>query len=239
LSLFKGIRYFLLPDKSKNRTLKSILGFYPKNIALYEQAFTHKSVINEGDSDEFKVSNERLEFLGDAILGAIVAEYFFQRFPFEEEGFLTKVRSKLVSRKFLNQLSVDVGLDTFLETSADTKRSKSIFGDAFEALIGAIYLDKGYNSCKKFVVEKIISDYVEVDELIQMETDFKSKLVEWSQKHRKVFEYKLTNIEDSEQTFYRCSLFVEGKKVAEAEGMSKKTAEQATAQLFFEERIEE
>ena len=98
MSLFQGIRYFLLPDKSKNRTLKTILGFYPKNINLYEQAFTHKSVLNE--REEEILSNERLEYLGDAILGAIVADYFFNRFPFEEEGFLTKVRSKLVSRAF-------------------------------------------------------------------------------------------------------------------------------------------
>ncbi|MEQ8907899.1 MAG: ribonuclease III [Vicingaceae bacterium] len=237
MSLFRGLRYFLLPDNSKSRTLKSILGFYPKNIALYEQAFTHKSVVNETEKEV--ISNERLEFLGDAILGAIIADYFFNRFPFEEEGFLTKVRSKLVSRSFLNQLSIDVGLDTFLETSADLNRSKSIYGDAFEAFIGAIYIDMGYIACKKFVVEKIISDYIDVEKLIKKEIDFKSKLVEWCQKHRKVHDYKLIEKRNKEHKYYHCILEVNGKEVAEGEAQSKKKAEQAAAKQYFEEKIAE
>lgn len=233
MSLFRGIRYFLLSDKSKHRTLKIILGFYPSNPLLYDQAFTHKSIVNE-DQANGRSSNERLEYLGDAILGAIVAEYFFVKYPFEDEGFLTKVRSKLVSRKFLNQLSIDIGLDTFLETSADTNRSRSIFGDAFEALIGAIYLDKGYDSCKKFVIEKVIRDYVDIEELIQTETNFKSKLIEWSQSKKRTYEFDTIAVEKEESRYFKSKLKISGKEVSVGEGISKKNAEQEAARLFFE-----
>lgn len=237
MSLFRGIRYYLLPNNSKAKTLKTILGFKPSNLSLYEQAFTHKSIVNE--SEKYEVSNERLEFLGDAILGAIVAEYFFNRFPYEEEGFLTKVRSKLVSRNFLNQLSIDIGLDTFLETSADINRSKSIFGDAFEALIGAIYLDKGYKISRKFVIEKVILDYVDVDQLVEMETDFKSKLVEWVQKNKANYEYVITENSRGKFTSFQCDLFINGKKQSAAEERSKKKAEQEAAKAFFSKLLDQ
>lgn len=233
MSLFKGIRYFLLTDNSKHKTLKNILGFFPKNPSLYEQAFTHKSIINENQEGD-KVSNERLEFLGDAVLGAIVAEYFFMKFPYEDEGFLTKIRSKLVSRSFLNQLSVDIGLDTFLETSANLNRSKSIFGDAFEALIGAIYLDRGYENCKRFVVDKIIPDYVNIEELVKTESNFKSKLIEWSQHKKTTYKFNTVAIETKAGSFFRCELSVGNKAPLIGEGNSKKQAEQAAAKAFFE-----
>lgn len=232
MSLFRGIRYFLLNENNKQKILKSILGFRPGNIALYEQAFTHKSVsgIEEGGENE---SNERLEFLGDAVLGAIIAEYFFVKFPHKKEGELTKLRSKLVSRSFLNRLAVDMGLDTFLETSADTKRSKSLFGDAFEALIGAIYLDKGFESCRKFVVEKVIRDYIELKEVMQSNPDYKSRLVELSQKNKKSFRFENLQKQGENTIFYHSILYLEGIKVAEGEGPSKKKAEQMAAQNYF------
>jgi ribonuclease-3 len=190
-------------------------------------------VVNDtADSD--RVSNERLEFLGDAILGAIIAEYFFQKFPFEDEGFLTKIRSKLVSRNFLNQLSVDIGLDTFLETSVNLNRSKSIFGDAFEALIGAIYLDKGYEQCKRFVVKKIIKDYIDIDELLATETNFKSKLIEYSQSKKISYKFQTTAVETESIKFFKCELFVGHANPIIGEGNSKKRAEQEAARLFFE-----
>lgn len=225
----------MLSDKSKHRTLKIILGFYPTNPLLYEQAFTHKSIVNESEEKE-RSSNERLEFLGDAVLGAIVAEYFFIRFPYEDEGFLTQVRSKLVSRKFLNQLSIDIGLDTFLETSADTNRSRSIFGDAFEALIGAIYLDKGYESCKKFVTEKVIRDYVDIEKLIQTETNFKSRLIEWSQSKKKRYQFETIAVEKENSRYFKSELLLDGTLVATGEGNSKKNAEQEAARVFLESK---
>ena len=237
MSLFRGIKYFLLSDKSKQKTLKSILGFHPSNANLYEQAFTHKSIVNEQQENE-KVSNERLEFLGDAILGAIVAEFFFQKFPYEDEGFLTKIRSKLVSRSFLNQLSVDIGLDSSLETSANLNRSRSIYGDAFEALIGAIYLDKGYENCKKFVVHKIIKDYIDVEKLLATETNFKSKLIEFTQSKKTSYKFSTSAVQDKEPSYFKCELFVGNKLVTTGEGNSKKRAEQDAAKKFFAENPE-
>lgn len=233
MSLFRGIKYFLLSNNSKQKTLRQILGFYPKNFSLYNQAFTHKSVVNDSKEND-RVSNERLEFLGDAILGAIVAEYFFQKFPFEDEGFLTKIRSKLVSRSFLNQLSVDIGLDTYLETSVSLNRSKSMFGDAFEALVGAIYLDTGYEQCKKFVVKKIIKDYVDIDELLATETNNKSKLIEYSQSKKISYKFQTTTVETGSIKFFKCELFVGTRDPIIGEGNSKKRAEQEAARLFFE-----
>tara|TARA_R110002096_G_scaffold415208_1_gene616866 strand:+ start:13096 stop:13815 length:720 start_codon:yes stop_codon:yes gene_type:complete len=232
LSLFSGIRYFLLSDKSKYQTLKDILGFYPKNPLLYTQAFTHSSAVQEGTEKE-RNSNERLEFLGDAVLGAIIADYFFMKYPYENEGFLSKLRAKMVNRKFLNQLSIDLGLDTFLETSASTYRSKSIFGDAFEALIGAIYLDKGYDSCKKFVIEKVIKDYINLEELVNTETNFKSKLIEYAQQNKLSYVFKINALESTYSKVFQCSLEVDGKLVGQGEGNSKKIAEQIAAEQFF------
>ena len=232
MSLFRGIHYFLLNKSSKHKVLKSILGFRPHNIELYEQAFTHASVAGQ-EEEAAEESNERLEFLGDAILGAIVAEYFFVKFPHKNEGELTKLRSKLVSRSFLNQLSIDMGLDSFLETSADTRRSRSIFGDAFEALIGAIYLDRGYSSCKKFVTEKVIPDYVEVGKLIQTESDFKSRFIELAQKEKYEFEFKNKMLQYGDQIRYQATLFINGVEAAVGEGPSKKKAEQTAAASYF------
>jgi len=233
LSLFRGIQYFLLNDNSKHKILKSILGFRPLNIELYEQAFTHASVAGQED-ESTEESNERLEFLGDAVLGAIVAEYFFIKFPNKNEGELTKLRSKMVSRSFLNQLAIDMGLDSFLETSADTRRSKSIFGDAFEALIGAIYLDRGYQSCKKFVTEKVIPDYVEVGKLIKTESDFKSRFIELAQKNKYNFEFINVMLQHPDHIRYRSTLFISGKEESQGEGPSKKKAEQMAAKTYFE-----
>jgi len=236
LSLFQGIRYFLLADDNKGKILKKVLGFYPSNISLYEQAFRHKSIANEFNEESLE-SNERLEFLGDAVLGSIISEYFFVKFPFKDEGFLTKIRSKIVNRNFLNQLSIEIGLDTFLETSADTKRSQSIFGDAFEALIGAIYLDKGYESAKKFVIDKVIKDYIDIEKVQNLETNFKSKLIEWSQQTKKAYSFKTDFIENGQSNYFSCRLYIEDIEVSNGTGQSKKKAEQAASQEFFEKNI--
>lgn len=202
-------------------------------MTLYEQAFTHSSVAGL-ENKESEESNERLEFLGDAILGSIIAEYFFLKYPNKREGELTKMRSKLVSRSFLNQLAVDMGLDTFLETAADTRRSKSIFGDAFEALIGAIYLDRGYSNCKKFVFEKVIKDYIEVGKVLEEDQDFKSKLVEYSQKEKISFKFDHQQFNRDTLIYYKSVLYLNHTEVSRGEGSSKKKAEQMAAKNFFE-----
>lgn len=230
MSLFGGIRYYLLADKSKYQTLKEILGFLPKNIHLYDQAFTHKSVVSDSSKKE---SNERLEYLGDAVLGAIVAEYLFKLFPYEDEGFLTTTRSKMVSRNFLNKLAVDLGIDTFIQSANGTVRSKSMCGDAFEALVGAIFLDKGFKSCRKFVLEKIISDHIDIPSLLEQQ-DYKSDLVKWCQKNKKSFDFQIQEKRNDIGVYFSCTLFIGGKEISKAESKSKKEAEQASSKLFFD-----
>ena len=236
MSLFRGIKYFLLAEKSKKNTLKDILGFRPKNLSLYEQAFVHKSILNESDEGFLRESNERLEFLGDAILGAVVAQYLFLKYPKCNEGELTKFRSKIVNRRFLNQLAIDIGLDVFIETSANTKRSKSIFGDAFEAFIGAIFLDKGYKACKNFIIDMVIKEYIDIETLINQESDYKSKLIEWIQKNKSSYTFNTIEVEIDGIKNYKTSLLINKKVKSEGSGSSKKAAEQQAAQYFFDKK---
>jgi len=227
------IRYFFLPKNSKYRALKSILGFYPLKLSIYNQAFTHKSMVQTVSSKRVKLSNERLEFLGDALLGAIVADYFFKKYPEKEEGFLSNMRSKLVNRSFLNQLSLDLGLDAFIESSADISRRSAIYGDALEALLGAIYLDRGYSVCKNFVINKIIRDHIDLKDLIQTETNFKSKFIEQAQKMKKPYAFKIQAVETGQAKVFKCRLELDGNLVGIGEGKSKKRAEQMAAKKFF------
>ncbi len=233
MSLFTGIKYFFLTEKSKHKTLKRILGFIPGNIELYEQAFRHKSAAEE-DPRGNKNSNERLEFLGDAILDAIIADYFFLKFPFKGEGFLTKMRSRMVSRSFLNDLAKKLDLDTFLEISEGVVNAKSVYGNALEALIGAIYLDKGYELTKRFVIERIIADHIDVDALIALENDFKSKLIIAAQKAKKHLSFSIQLVENEEFNYYIATIVIEQVPIIDGKGNSKKAAEQHAAQLFFE-----
>lgn len=233
MSLFTGIKYFFLTEKSKHKTLKRILGYIPGNIELYEQAFRHKSAA-ENDPRGGKNSNERLEFLGDAILDAIIADYFFLKFPYKGEGFLTKMRSRMVSRAFLNDLAKKLDLDTFLEISEGVVNAKSVYGNALEALIGAIYLDKGYDLTKKFVIERIIADHVDIESLVELESDFKSKLIIAAQKAKKKLAYTVQLVENNDFPYYIATVMIEDVGIIDGKGNSKKAAEQQAAQLFFE-----
>lgn len=233
MSLFTGIKYFFLTEKSKHKTLKRILGYLPGNIELYEQAFRHKSAAEE-DPRGVKNSNERLEFLGDAILDAIVADYFFLKFPYRGEGFLTKMRSRMVSRSFLNDLAKKLDLDTFLEISDGVVNAKSVYGNALEALIGAIYLDKGYDLTKKFVIERIIADHVDLESLIEVESDYKSKLIIAAQKAKKKLMFTIQLVDNEEFHYYIATIVIEDVGIIDGKGNSKKSAEQHAAQLFFE-----
>ena len=235
MSLFRGIKYFLLAEKSKKNTLKEILGFKPKNLALYEQAFVHKSILNESDQGIERESNERLEFLGDAILGAVVAQYLFLKYPKCNEGELTKFRSKIVNRRFLNALAIDIGLDVFIETSANIKRSKSIFGNAFEAFIGAIFLDKGYLACRDFIIDVVIKEYIDMDALILEESDYKSKLIEWVQKNKSNYNFNTIEFLIDGVKNYKTVLLINKVEKTEGAGSSKKSAEQDAAKKFFQE----
>lgn len=190
LNLYRLFRNLFSSDKALIRSIRNIFGFYPKNVSLYKLAFLHKSVAIEQNGH--KVSNERMEYLGDAVLSSIVADYLFKKFPYKDEGFLTEMRSKLVSREQLNKLSRRIGLDKFIQSNQDSKSFyRSMEGDAFEAFIGALYMDRGYNFTKKIVVNRIINVYFDIDELEKLEVNFKSKLIEWSQKERKTVEFNM------------------------------------------------
>lgn len=223
-------------DKALYRSLKNILGFYPKNISLYKQAFRHSSAsqeIKEGVRD----SNERLEYLGDAILSAAVADYLFKTFPYKDEGFLTKMRSKVVSRTQLNQLAVKLGIEKYMEKNVDRNNTNSsILGDAFEALIGAIYLDFGYIKAHHFIMKRIIKPHIDIYELETKETDFKSKLLEWVQKERKVLSFKLLESAGQDNSRqYLVQAMIDDTAYAKGQHFSKKKAEQIASELTCNE----
>ena len=168
---------FLLPfrllfssDKKLIRALKNILGFYPGNIAVYKLAFSHRSVATQ-TINGMQLSNERLEFLGDAVLGAVIADLLFRRFPFRDEGFLTEMRSRIVSREYLKNLAFKIGINTFIKNNSGPGMYRSMYGDAFEALVGAIFIDKGYKHTENFVINRIIRHHVDLNEIEQILAD--------------------------------------------------------------------
>ena len=187
--VIKPFRVILSEDKELYSSIKNIFGFYPGNIFLYKLAFRHKSIAKE-HSGGTRISNERLEYLGDAILSAIVADYLFKIFPLKGEGFLTEMRSRIVSRVSLNRLSQKLGLEKLVQVSAEGNNVyKSMSGDAFEALMGAIYLDKGYQFARRIIIEKIIQQHFDLDQLENNDTNYKSRLIEWAQREKHTVEF--------------------------------------------------
>ncbi len=230
--VFKNpIRAFFTADKELSKSIKNIFGFRPGNIFLYQLAFKHKSVSNETINGH-RLSNERLEYLGDAILGAIVADFLFKKFPYKNEGFLTEMRSRIVNRASLNKLSQKLGLDKLVMTSKDNRgQFKSVNGDAFEAFVGALYLDKGYTSAFKIVVARIIELHIDMDTLEKSESNFKSKLIEWSQKEKKSLDFKMINeLGEGYNKQYEVVVYIDEKAFGKARDFSIKGAEQLAAE---------
>jgi ribonuclease-3 len=198
---------------------------------LYKQAFRHKSASLQHKSGS-RINNERLEYLGDAVLGVVVADYLFRRFPYKSEGFLTEMRSKIVSRSSLNKLSNKLGLKNFMHFSnADVRQMKSVGGDAFEAFVGALYLDKGYRFTKKIIIKRIIEVHFDLEQLVQSEISYKSKIIEWAQKYKVKFRFQML----SEETFnnkkqFKVAVFIKDKMVAEAFDYTIKGAENLAAE---------
>jgi len=191
--VIKPIRVFLSEDKELFVALKNIFGFFPGNIFLYKLAFRHKSQAIELNNGS-RVSNERLEYLGDAILSAVVADHLFKMFPYKDEGFLTEMRSRIVSRAQLNKLSQKLGIDTLITASTESNNVyRSMKGDAFEAIIGAMYLDKGYNFTRQIIIEKIIKQHFDLHELENNNTNYKSQIIEWSQREKRPVEFVIVN----------------------------------------------
>lgn len=231
--IVQRIKLFSSNRKEFYLFLKDLIGTYPRNLKLYDLAFLHKSASTVDSRGNF-VNNERLEFLGDAILSAVIADFLYNRFPKEDEGFLTKTRSKLVNRAFLTKLTNDMGLSVFIDSNT-TKNidSSHIFGDALEALIGAIYLDKGYHAAQHFITKKILSKFVNLTEIEQNDLNYKSRLIEWSQKNKKELEFDTTEEfnEKSKQPKFTTVVIVDNKKIGYGTGTSKKEAHQHAAQV--------
>ncbi len=228
MKLFNSIK------KEDQKIIKAILflfGFEPVNINLYKLALLHKSK-NKNES------NERLEYLGDAVLNLIVAEYLFKKYPYKDEGFLTKIRSKIVSRESLNNLGRKVGLKeiiNFKSVKEFSKNYKSIYGDALEAIIGAVYLDVGFEYCQEYLVKNIIIPYYNFDELVNKTHNFKSKILEWSQKEKKLIKFstkKITLKNNSSQ--FESILFIENKEISKGFGNNKKNSEKDASRLACE-----
>ncbi|PZW44034.1 MULTISPECIES: ribonuclease III [Mesonia] len=224
-------------EKSGNffSEVQKIIGFKPKSIAHYQIAFTHRS-LNKKDKDGNPISYERLEFLGDAMLSAVIAAHLFNEVPQGDEGYLTKMRSKVVSRKHLNELGKDLNLIKYIETNIPTSHfGANIHGNLFEALLGAIYLDKGYKYCEKFIYKKVIEPYVDIDQLEGRVISYKSLLIEWCQKNKIKFHYDI--YEDTgkdEQKHFAVKLRLDDKIVAKARATSKKKAEEkASKRAYF------
>ncbi len=225
-----------IPKKNKTdaqlkKSLKILLGFSPGNISLYKQAFLHSS-------KRETVNNERLEFLGDAVLSTVIAEHLFKLFPYKDEGFLTQLRSKIVNGQNLHNLAIKLGLDKHLRLGLkDSEKSKSsVYGDAFEALIGAVYLDKGFIIAKNFIIKRIIKLHVDIDELMNTDNDFKSQLQIYCQKNKLNLEYRLLKEEQKGKTkIFTVQVFIDDKPYVAFENYSKRVAEQKAAQLTLEE----
>ncbi|HKK58280.1 MAG TPA: ribonuclease III [Salinivirga sp.] len=217
-------------DKSFKKSIKNVTGFRPGKIIFYKLACIHRSA-----SFYYKkqlINNERLEFLGDAILGAVVAEYLYNRFPEKDEGFLTKFRSKLVNGQTLTELAERTGLDQLLFTrSLDKEQTNHVLGDFFEAFIGAVYLDKGYKKTREFIINRILEALVDMDDMKRRDTNYKSLLIEWAQKHKNPvrFETACVNNENAHNPEFETRVLLDEQDLGIGKGRSKKEAEQNAA----------
>lgn len=209
-----------------------MLGFFPKNIKLYEQALLHKSILVRSDNGRL-LNNERLEFLGDAILDAVVADIVYKKFDGKREGFLTNTRSKIVQRDTLNQIGKELGLDKLIKFSNQQSSHNSyLCGNAFEALVGAMYIDRGYKACQYFIENKIIGKYINLEKVSREEVNFKSRLIEWCQKNKLTISYELVN-DDYDKTnspTFECNVLIEDLISGHGVGYSKKESHQNAAQ---------
>ncbi len=230
---------------SKNKKLSEFIhndfGFYPRNITLYELAFTHKSA-SEQRIGNYKLNNERLEYLGDAVLSAAVADYLFRLFPTKAEGFLTEMRSKIVSRNSLNKLSQKLGFEQMIHYSHDARSSfKSMTGNAFEAFVGALYLDRGYDFTKHILIDRIIRIHIDLDQLEQTDVNFKSKLLEWAQKEKKHLVFKLLDdkVGGRQDRLYNVVTVIDEVEYAHGADYSIKGAEQLSAEKTWNMLVEQ
>lgn len=230
----------ILNSRSKNDgnfflQIQKIVGYKPKNKSLYVKAFTHRSM-NVKDEKGMALNYERLEFVGDAMLGAVIASYLYSEVPDGDEGYLTKMRSKVVSREHLNELGKELKLIDFVESKIPKNNfGSNIHGNLFEALVGAIFLDKGYKQCEKFIYKNVIDKHIDIETLEGKVISYKSLLIEWCQKEKKIFDYNVyEDTGNDNMKHFSVKLSIDGKVVAKARATSKKKAEEkASKRAFF------
>lgn len=217
---------------------KNVLGFKPRHRELYELAFRHRSNSKELATG-VKVNNERLEYLGDAVLSSVVADFLFRKYPYQEEGFLTEMRSKIVSRNNLNKIAKKIGLTDLVSFKGSQSTFKFINGDAFEAMIGAIYLDRGYEFVRKVVVDRIINTYMDIDTLANSDWNYKSKLIDWGQHNHKKVSFEVVNVIDCGYCKqYESRVLIDGEPHESAIDFSIKASEQLAAEKTYKRMFE-
>ncbi len=235
INKIKSYFYYLLSnkeDKNEKKELKEVLGFYPINLEYFRTAFLHKSATYIDHTGK-TVNNERLEYLGDTILDAIIGDFLFQKYPKEDEGFLTQTRSKIVNRKKLFSLAQKIGIVKFIVLHTNQSVSKkNIYGDAFESFIGAIYLDRGFDETYKFVISQIVNKHIDLQELIDTDNNYKSQIIEWSQKHHKEILF-ITDTCKKEFNFISY-VVLKDEIIGKGKANSKKEAEQKAAEKAIE-----
>ena len=221
-------------DKAFLVELKEILGFSPNDLTYYQRAFVHRSM-NLKDENGAPVNYERLEFLGDAMIGVIISKHLFKEVPTGDEGYLTKMRSKIVSRIHLNELGKELSLDRFLKSKiAKEQFGDNLYGNLFEALVGAIYLDRGHDYCERFLEKRVITPHVDIERLEGKVMSYKSLMIEWCQKHKHSFSFEVfDDTGGEEKTHFGVRFIVDGKVIARARETAKKRAEEKAAKRAF------
>lgn len=231
MPVFRNFFTLFLSGKERDfaADIKIITGLRPGNLELYHMASRHTSAAKEDNTE----SNERLEYLGDAVLSAVVAELLFKKYPFKTEGFLTEIRSRLVNRETLNKLGIKIGLDKIVvyHNSRSPFSHKSLYGDALEALIGAVYLDHGFHKCRKFILDRLIIPHLDLETVASSHKNFKSLLIEWAQKESKDIKFAITNeITNKSYREFTAEVIIDEESISSGKGLSKKKAEQAAAE---------
>jgi ribonuclease III len=218
-----------IPDKREFRSrLKNILGFRPGDLRIYEIAFIHRSA-SLTLPDGKKINNERLEFLGDSVLDVILSDFLFGKFPSANEGFMTKIRSRIVNRDVLNQVALSMGIDKILVSNIGSGHTtKNLYGDAFEALVGAVFLDKGFKKTRKFFMQNVLEKYLDIEKIINTDTDYKSLVFEWVQKKKTNLNFIYNEEYDFEKkkSVFTTTLSIDRVEYGKGQGASKKEAEQ-------------
>jgi len=230
------IKLLFCREKELYFSLYQIIGFFPHDISYYKMALMHKSIKHRNNKGK-PVNNERLEFLGDAILDAIVGDIVYQHFPGKREGFLTNTRSKLVQRETLNKLAQEMGIGQLILSSGHSSSHNSYMGgNAFEALVGAIYLDRGYDACMKFMKKRILAQMINIDKVAYKEVNFKSKLIEWGQKNKINIDFKLLSQETDKNgsPMFNFQVILEGVEGCSGQGFTKKESQQLAAKLTLD-----